>query len=88
MTLPSLSLPMTPSLQSLRFFDLGSGARLNLKKCKGLWVGAWQNCVSGPVDIRWSSVKLHCLGSFLGPCDLSHDNWDPRIQALKNLFLG
>ena len=22
-------------------YELGSGARLNLKKCKGLWVGAW-----------------------------------------------
>lgn len=39
-------------------YELGSGARLNLKKCKGLWVGAWRNCVSGPVDIRWSTVKL------------------------------
>lgn len=67
-------------------YELGSGARLNLKKCKGLWVGAWKNHVSGPVDICWSSVKLHCLGSFLGPGDLSHDNWDPRIQALKNLL--
>ena len=69
-------------------YELGSGARLNLKKCKGLWVGAWQNCVSGPVDIRWSSVKLRCLGTFLGPGDLSHDNWDPRIQALKNLLFS
>lgn len=42
--------------------------------------------MSGPVDIRWSSVKLHCLGPFLGLGDLSHDNWDPRIQALKNLL--
>lgn len=67
-------------------YELGSGARLNLKKCKGLWVGAWKNRVSGHVDIRWSSVKLRCLGSFLGPGDLSHDNWDPRIQALKNLL--
>ena len=67
-------------------YELGSGARLNLKKCKGLWVGAWKNRVSGPVDIRWSSVKLRCLGSFVGPGDLSRDNWDPRIQALKNLL--
>ena len=69
-------------------YKLGSGARLNLKKCKGLWVGAWQNRQSGPVDIRWSSVKLHCLGSCLGPDDLSHENWDPRIQALKNLLFS
>jgi len=66
-------------------YELGSGARLDLKKCKGLWVGARRNRQSGPVDIRWSSVKLHCLCTFLGPDDLSHDNWDPRIQALKNL---
>ena len=69
-------------------YELGSGARLNLKKCKGLWVGAWRNRQSGPVDIRWSSVKLRCLGSFLGPGDLSHENWDPRIQALKNLLFS
>ena len=32
-------------------YELGSGARLNLKKCKGLWVGAWLNRAAGPVDI-------------------------------------
>ena len=64
-------------------YELGSGACLNLKTCKGLWVGGR---ASGPVDIRWSSVKLRCLGCFLGPGDLSHDNWDPRIQTLKNLL--
>ena len=69
-------------------YELGSGARLNLKKCKGLWVGAWRNRTSGPVDIQWSSIKLRCLGTFLGPGDLSHDNWDPRIQSLKNLLLS
>ena len=69
-------------------YELGSGARLNLKKCKGLWVGAWRNRTSGHVDIRWSSIKLRCLGTFLGPGDLSHDNWDPRIQSLKNLLLS
>lgn len=67
-------------------YELGSGARLNCSKCKGLWAGAWRNRVSGPVDIRWSSVRIRCLGTFLGPGDLSHDNWDPRIQSLKNLL--
>ena len=68
-------------------YELGSGARLNLKKCKGLWVGAWLNRATGPVDIRCSSVKLRCLGSFLSPGDLSHENWGPRMQALRNLLL-
>ena len=40
--------------------------------------------MSGPVDICWSSVKICCLGTFQGLGDLFHDNWDPRIEALKN----
>ena len=49
-------------------------------------MGAWKDHVSGAVDIWWSFVRLCCLGSFLGSGDLSHDNWDPQIQALKNLL--
>ena len=69
-------------------YELGSGASLNLKKCKGTWVGAWSSRASVPVDICWSCVKRRYLGSFLGPGDLSHDNWNPQIQALKNLLFS
>ena len=64
-------------------YELGSGARLNLKKCKGLWVGAWRNRTSGPVDIRWSSFKLRCLGAFLGPGDL---NLQEFVALLASAF--
>ena len=78
-------------LATFEVYDLyqqGSGAKLNLYKCKGLWLGAWNGCVDCPVAIEWGSVKLKILGVFLGPLASPEDNWRPRISAVENVLLS
>ena len=55
-----------------------------MSKCKGLWLGPWNNCTDSPVAIEWSSVMVKVLGVFLGPGNLEEDNWRPRITAVEN----
>lgn len=64
----------------------GSGAKLNLAKCEGLWLGAWNSCSDSPVPITWSSAKIKVLGVFLGPGNLYESNWCPRIEAVEHVL--
>ena len=47
-------------------FEKGSGAKLNLSKCEGLWLGSWRDREEGPVAINWASAKIKVLGIFIG----------------------
>ena len=67
-------------------YERGSGAKLNLAKCKGLWVGAWRDRNDLPVNLRWSSVKIRALGVTLGNDDLTSENWTARIESLSNVL--
>ena len=69
-----------------RVFENGSGAKLNLAKCEGLWLESWNGRVDSPVDISWTSVKIKVLGVFIGPGDLGEANWRPRITAVENVL--
>ena len=68
-------------------FEKGSGSRLNLGKCEGLWLGTWrfQTCAL-PVDISWSFSKIKILGVYIGQGDLSESNWRPRLDAVARCF--
>ena len=65
-------------------YERGSGARLNMDKCKGLWLGSWNGRADSPVNISWSSIKVKVLGVFLGPGNLEEENWRPRITTVEN----
>ena len=67
-------------------YERGSGAKLNLSKCKGLWLGAWNGRTDSPVAIDWSSCSIKVLGVFLGPGNVEDANWRPRITAVENVL--
>lgn len=51
-------------------FEKASGAKINLDKCEGLWLGSWRHRLDAPVAIRWNCIKIKVLGVFIGPGDL------------------
>ena len=77
---------ITATFEVYDLYERGSGAKLNLAKCKGLWLGAWNGRSDSPVAIEWSSVKVKLLGVFLGPFASEEDNWRPRITAVENVL--
>ena len=64
-------------------FEAGTGAKLNLSKCEGLWLGTWRYRLDPPVPISWSSDKIKMLGVFVGHGNLDEANWRPRIDAVE-----
>ena len=64
-------------------FEAGTGVKLNLTKCQGLWLGAWRNRLDSPVAITWNSDKIKTLGVFVGYGDLKEANWHPMIDAVE-----
>lgn len=65
-------------------FEEGTGSKLNLSKCEGLWLGAWRNRSDTPVSIQWTSSKIKVLGVFIGNESMDNFNWPPRIEAVEN----
>ena len=63
-------------------FEKASGSKLNLEKCKGLWLGAWRARTDSPVNIDWSELMIKVLGVFIGFGDLDLANWRPRIDSV------
>ena len=59
-------------------FERCSGSKLNLGKCKGLWLGGWSGRDDPSLDLQWSSVWVRVLGG------LEEENWRPRIAAVEN----
>ena len=72
------------TFETYRAFERGSGSKLNLGKCKGLWLGGWSGRVDPPLDLQWSSAWVKVLRVFIGPSDLEEENWRPRIAAVEN----
>ena len=64
-------------------FEQGTGSKLNVSKCEGLWLGAWRSRLDAPVPITWSSEKIKVLGVFLGNGSMDLFNWLPRIEAVE-----
>lgn len=77
---------ITAAFDVYGLYERGSGVKLNLSKCKGLWLGSWNGRTDAPVVIEWSSVKVKVIGVFLGPFATEEDNWRPRITAVQNVL--
>ena len=64
-------------------FEKGTGAKLNLGKCEGVWLGSWRGRLDTPVPIKWTSAFLKVVGVYLGNDNLEEENWRPRINAFE-----
>lgn len=62
-------------------FEKGTGAKLNIGKCEGVWLGAWRGHLDKPVPIQWFANKGNVLGVYIGNDNLEEANWQVRINA-------
>ena len=63
-------------------FERGTGAKLNMEKCEGLWLGGWIHRLDCPVPVQWTSEKIKVLDVFLGNGNLDKCNWRSRLDAV------
>ena len=53
-------------IKDLAQYEEASGAKVNYKKTKGLWVGSWKGRRCTPLDIEWTSGNVKNLGVYFG----------------------
>ena len=70
----------------LYIYQRASGAKVNLLKTTGFLMGKLRYEKDTPLDIRWTNEKIKILGFFFGNVDVSADNWEPKIQKIKNIL--
>ena len=67
-----------------------SGAKVNYKKTKGLWLGNWRNRSDEPLpDVTWTNGNVEYLGIFVGnnaPDVATFDEVIPKIKKSLNYW--
>ena len=59
-------------------FEKGTGAKLNLGKCEGVWLGSWRGRLDASVPIKWTTAFIKVLGVYLGS-----GNWRRKTGGLE-----
>ena len=70
-------------LSVLRVYEAASGAKININKTKGLWLGASKQNKLRNEDIEFTNSKINVLGIWVGNVDCTRDNWDPVITKFE-----
>ena len=68
---------------------MASGAKINLKKTKGLWVGGWKNRTDTPWGIEWTNTNVKTLGVYFGnvkPGEKTFEDIIPKLQRSINYW--
>ena len=66
------------AFNTFNLYKRASGAKINKKKCKGLWCEAFAQ----RTDFEWFNGLIldKILGQFIGNVDCSRLNWDIKIK--------
>ena len=73
--------------EKIALYERGSGAKLNRKKTKAMWLGQWRDRGDEPLGLNWVN-KMKLLGIVFGTVNVERDNWEPRIsKSEKSLSL-
>ena len=64
-------------------FEQGTGAKLNLGKCEGVWLSSWRGRLDAPVPINWTTAFIKVSGVYLGNGNLTEEDLRPRINAFE-----
>ena len=67
-------------------YELTSGAKLNLLKCKGLWSGSFASRTDSPTAFNWYNDQIpdKILGLFVGNTDCTAQNLEHKITTISN----
>ena len=69
--------------------ESATGAKINLSKTKGLWVGKWKDRKDEPIKIEWTNKNVKTLGVYIGndnPAKSTFDEIIPQIKKSMNYW--
>jgi exonuclease III len=64
-------------------YGLASGARLNVDKCQGLWLGSWRGNAYRPLSLQWTSDVVKFFGIYLGNGSYEKENENLVFQKFS-----
>ena len=74
------------TFRTLSLYELASGAKINIAKCKGLWAGAFRARSDQLFNLTWYNdyIPDKILGFSFGNIDCTRLNLEPRIRTITN----
>lgn len=66
-------------------YSRASGAKINMDKSCGFWLGRWKDNRDQPGNLKWESL-VKCLGYRFTHGDVYKENWKPVISKLSKVL--
>ena len=70
--------------RQLKEYELATGAKVNIRKTEGLFVGKWKNRHDKPFDCKWTNDKVFALGLWIGNKDTSEIIFTEQLAKIEN----
>ena len=53
-------------IKEISDYEQASGAKVNIRKTKGLWLGKWKHRTDAPLGFTWTNDCVRTLGVYFG----------------------
>ena len=76
-------------IKEIQDYELASGAKVNLEKTKGLWLGKWRERTDTPLGLIWTKDNVKALGVYFGntnPGDKTFEDIIPKVKRSMNYW--
>ena len=70
--------------KQLRLYEEATGAKINIGKTEGLFMGKWKNRHDKPFDCKWTSDKVFALGLWIGNKDTAEIVYMEQLASIKS----
>ena len=64
--------------KEIQDYEQASGARMNVEKNKGLWIGKWRDRTDSPLGFTWTNENVKTLGVYFG-------NSNPAVKTFEDI---
>ena len=70
--------------KQLRLYEEATGAKINIGKTEGLFMGKWKNTHDKPFDCKWTNDKVFALGLWIGNKDTAEIVYTEQLATIKS----
>ena len=72
------------TFKELEKYEKATGAKINIEKTEGLFIGKWRNRHDKPFDGKWTNDKVMALGLWVGNTDTSELISREQMSKVRN----
>ena len=70
-------------IKEIQDYEEASGARVNVQKTKGLWLGRWKDREDAPLGLTWTNGNVKTLGVYFGNDDPAPATFADIVPKIK-----